>query len=176
MQIWWLLANAYYKLRQLEDAINCCINILAIEPYHYKALAARHQWEAEYEILSMEIGREHVHAATGIQSAFRARKARKRVDKIKQEKREQAQAATMIQSSFRQKKARKEVKKKRAKKVADDKKKRQDPMFKLQEKKKETRRRKETKGAEETKKITNVSTNRRIEKTTGTSIEKKKSA
>ena len=92
LSVWWMLAKAYYKIHQLEDAINCCINILAINPYHRQAIEARYAWEAEFEIASMQIGREHIHAATGIQSAFRARKAKKEVE-ILGKKKDQANAA-----------------------------------------------------------------------------------
>ena len=70
LSVWWMLAKAYYKIHQLEDAINCCINILAINPYHRQAIEARYAWEAEFEIASMQIGRKHIHAATGINRPF----------------------------------------------------------------------------------------------------------
>ena len=111
--VWWLLALAFYEIRALDDAINCCTNILALNPYNKPALDGLHRWQVELELLSearrMEEDGEVDEAAASIQAVFRAKKDRKRVKQLREEKK----AATSMQCMYRRRQAQKKVQRKR---------------------------------------------------------------
>ena len=105
--VWWLLANAFYEIRSLDDAINCCTNILALNPYNQQAVRAKHSWEME-----MEISTYHIDDASGYGSGDEDDSA---IDGQKdQDAEEEQKAATSVQCLYRRRQARKEVQKKRA--------------------------------------------------------------
>ena len=115
-KVWWLLALAFYEIRALDDAINCCANILALNPYNRPALDGLHRWQVELELLSesgkLEEGAGVNEAAVSIQAVFRAKQDRKRVKQL----REEQNAATSMQCMYRRRQAQKKVQRRRERK------------------------------------------------------------